>query len=114
MTDCLFCRIVSGEISATVVRETETTVAFRDLDPQAPTHVLVIPRAHHATAGALAHDDPALMARVMADGHDVASQEGIADSGYRMVINTGPDAQQSVFHVHLHVLGGRTLSWPPG
>ncbi|CAN5209669.1 histidine triad nucleotide-binding protein [soil metagenome] len=114
MTDCLFCRIVAGDIPATVVRETEATIAFRDLEPQAPTHVLVIPRAHHADAGALVHQDPELMAALMADGHEVAAQEGIAETGYRMVFNTGADAQQSVFHVHLHVLGGRAFGWPPG
>lgn len=110
--DCLFCKIVAGEIPARLVAETPDTVAFRDINPQAPTHVLVIPRAHHADLGALAAADPALAGRLAADAAAVAAAEGL--SGYRLVFNTGPEAGQSVFHVHGHVLGGRPLSWPPG
>ena len=112
--DCLFCRIVAGQIPATVVHEDEATVAFRDLEPQAPTHVLVIPRHHVPTAAALAAERPEDAAALLAAVARVAEQEGIAESGYRTVFNTGADAQQSVFHAHLHVLGGRAMTWPPG
>jgi histidine triad (HIT) family protein len=112
--DCLFCRIVAGQVPATVVHEDEATVAFRDLEPQAPTHVLVIPRHHVATVAGLAEEQPADLAAVLATVARVAEQEGIAASGYRTVFNSGADAQQSVFHAHLHVLGGRGMTWPPG
>ncbi|RJL26468.1 histidine triad nucleotide-binding protein [Bailinhaonella thermotolerans] len=112
--DCLFCKIVAKEIPATVVRETDTTLAFRDINPQAPTHVLVIPKAHHPTAAALADEDPGLAADVLCEARNVAADEGIEDAGYRVVFNTGPGAGQTVFHVHAHVLGGRDLRWPPG
>ncbi len=109
MADCLFCRIVAGEIPATVVRETDLTVAFRDIAPQAPTHVLVIPREHHENAAALAAADPELLAALIIEGAAVADMDGIDESGYRIVLNTGPDSGQTVFHVHLHVLGGTGL-----
>ena len=108
MSECLFCRIVAGEVPATVVAETERTLAFRDIGPQAPTHVLVVPRDHHADAGACADADPALLAEVMAAAVAVAQQEGL-DGGYRLVTNTGDDAGQTVHHLHVHVLGGRAL-----
>ncbi|MGY2128418.1 histidine triad nucleotide-binding protein [Blastococcus sp. SYSU DS0617] len=119
MSDCLFCRMVDGEIPADVVLQTDRVLAFRDINPQAPTHVLVIPKTHHATVGALAESDPALLGDVVAAAHAVARQERLvtgdgAEPGYRLVANTGPDAGQTVHHVHLHVLGGRGLSWPPG
>ncbi|MGY1687183.1 histidine triad nucleotide-binding protein [Geodermatophilus sp. SYSU D00867] len=119
MTDCLFCRIVAGEIPADVVHETDRTLAFRDVNPQAPTHVLVIPKQHHATVGLLVGADPQLLADVVAAAHAVAIQEGLAsedgtEPGYRLVANTGPQAGQTVHHLHLHVLGGRDLHWPPG
>jgi histidine triad (HIT) family protein len=111
--------MVAGEIPADVVHETERTYAFRDINPQAPTHVLVVPRDHHATAGALAGADPQLLGEVVAAAHAVARQEGLvtgdgAEPGYRIVANTGPAAGQTVHHVHLHVLGGRPMGWPPG
>ncbi|WP_369137341.1 HIT domain-containing protein [Modestobacter versicolor] len=117
--DCLFCRMVAGEISPDVVRETDRTLAFRDINPQAPTHVLVVPKEHHATLGALAAADPGLTAELAAAAHAVAVQEGLAtpegpEPGYRLVANSGPQAGQTVHHVHLHVLGGRDLRWPPG
>ncbi|GAA2738810.1 histidine triad nucleotide-binding protein [Pedococcus aerophilus] len=112
--DCLFCKIVAGQIPATVVHEDEATVAFRDLDPHAPTHVLVIPRHHVATAAGLAAERPEDAAALLVAVAQVAAQEGVADTGYRTVFNTGADAQQSVFHAHLHVLGGRAMAWPPG
>jgi histidine triad (HIT) family protein len=113
-TDCLFCKIVAGEIPATVVRETPGTIAFRDIHPQAPTHVVVIPRAHHRDAAALANADPALAAELLQAATAVAEQEGLVTPGYRVAFNTGAGAGQSVFHVHAHVLGGRPLTWPPG
>ena len=113
MSDCLFCAIVAGDIPATVVLETDDVVAFRDISPQAPTHVVVVPRDHHADAAALAAADPGLAGRLLAAGAAVAEAEGL-DDGYRFVLNTGRDGGQTVFHVHLHVLGGRPLAWPPG
>ncbi|MFS1300273.1 histidine triad nucleotide-binding protein [Streptosporangium longisporum] len=112
--DCLFCRIVAGEIPAKIVHETDRTVAFRDVDPQAPTHVLVIPRDHHPTVAALAAAGGGLAEEVLAAAHEVARLEGVAETGYRLVFNTGPEAGQTVFHVHGHVIGGRGLNWPPG
>ncbi len=112
--DCLFCKIVAGDIPAERVHETATTLAFRDLQPQAPVHVLVIPKQHQPTVGALVQTDPTGLAEVIAAAHDVAVSEGISDSGYRLVVNTGADAHQSVLHVHVHVLGGRSMGWPPG
>lgn len=114
MSDCLFCGIATGDIPATVVLDHGRTLAFRDLNPVAPTHVLVITKDHHEDVGALAGADPGLMAELMATGYAVAQQEGIADTGYRSVFNSGRDAHQSVQHVHLHILGGRDLGWPPG
>ncbi len=111
--DCLFCKIVGGDIPADVVHETDTTVAFRDLDPQAPTHVLVVPRTHQPNAAALAAAEPGLLDDLVQAAAAVAEQDGLAD-GYRLVLNTGPAAHQTVFHVHLHVLGGRSMGWPPG
>ena len=111
--DCLFCKVVRGEVPAQVVHETERTVAFRDIAPAAPTHVLVVPREHHPDLATLVGADPALAAEVLAAATDVARQEGLAE-GYRLVVNTGADAGQSVFHLHVHVLGGRGLGWPPG
>lgn len=111
MTECLFCRIVAGEIPAQVVYEDDAVVAFRDVNPQAPVHVLVVPREHVPTLTAAAAD---LVGRVAAAATTVAAQQGIEESGYRTVVNTGPDAQQSVPHLHFHVIGGRQLGWPPG
>jgi len=108
--DCLFCRIVAGEIPATVVRETGETLAFRDINPQAPTHVLVVPRAHYPDAASLADADPALAGALLAEAGRVAEDEKVAvqagGAGYRLIFNTGAGAGQSVFHAHAHVLGG--------
>ena len=112
--DCLFCRIVAGEIPADVVRDDKRTLAFRDINPQAPTHVLVIPKDHYPHAAALASGDPDLLAELVRVAAEVARQESVAVGGYRLVFNTGEDAGQTVFHVHCHVLGGRALEWPPG
>jgi histidine triad (HIT) family protein len=109
--DCLFCKIAAGEIPVDVVRETDRTVAFRDINPQAPTHVLVIPREHHADIGELGRDE-SLLALVLREAVAVAEDEGV--DSYRVVFNTGAQAGQTVFHVHAHVLGGRGMTWPPG
>jgi histidine triad (HIT) family protein len=114
MSDCLFCSIAQGDVPATVVYEDDRVLAFRDINPQAPVHVLVIPRDHHPHAGAVGSLDPALGGALLEAAAAVAVQEGIADEGYRVVFNTGAAAGQTVFHVHAHVLGGRSLSWPPG
>ncbi|WP_203882625.1 histidine triad nucleotide-binding protein [Planotetraspora kaengkrachanensis] len=114
MTDCLFCKIAAKEIPAEIVLETARALAFRDINPQAPTHVLVISKSHHANAAALAEADDGLADDLLKACHAVAVQEGVAETGYRVVFNTGPGAGQTVFHVHAHVLGGRSLQWPPG
>lgn len=115
MTDCIFCRIASGEIPATIVRRSDDAVAFRDLDPRAPTHVLVIPTKHlPAVRDAASDDDERLLGRLLAFTAEVASELGLDHGGYRIVTNTGPDAGQSVAHLHLHLLGGRHMTWPPG
>jgi histidine triad (HIT) family protein len=112
MADCLFCRIVAGEIPSDVVAETETAFAFRDLSPQAPLHVLVVPRTHVANAAELADIEPATVAELVRVARQVAADAG--HDSYRMVFNTGEEAGQSVFHAHLHVLAGRPQAWPPG
>ena len=112
MEDCLFCKIVAGEIPGDIVHTTERTVAFRDINAQAPTHVLVVPREHHPNAAALAAADPQAAAELLTAAAEIARAEGYDD--YRLVFNTGAGAGQTVFHTHLHVLAGRPLSWPPG
>ncbi|MFE5159074.1 histidine triad nucleotide-binding protein [Streptomyces sp. NPDC056697] len=112
--DCLFCKIVSGEVPATVVRETDTTVAFRDINPQAPTHILVIPKVHYPDAASLAAAEPQVAADVLREAGAVAVDEKLVETGYRVVFNTGSGAGQTVFHAHAHILGGRGLNWPPG
>ena len=109
---CLFCKIVSREIPATIVSEDAHCLAFRDINPAAPTHVLVIPKEHVESLNQMT--DPALAGRVLAFARDVAASEGIADGGYRVVLNTNADGGQTVFHLHAHLLGGRSLRWPPG
>ena len=111
--DCLFCKIVAGEVPSEVVHETETTVAFQDVDPQAPTHVLVVSRSHHQNAAALAEAEPKVAVDLLNAVAAVAEQEDLGE-GYRLVFNTGAQAHQTVFHVHAHVLGGRPMGWPPG
>ena len=111
--DCLFCKIVARQIPADIVHENDTVIAFRDLTPQAPTHVLVIPRSHYPDAAALAEGEPGTAAHLFDAARAIAASEGL-DNGYRLVFNTGPDAHQTVFHAHLHLLGGRSMGWPPG
>lgn len=113
MSDCLFCKIVAGDIPGDIVAEDDTGVAFRDLNPVAPTHVLVVPRAHHADAAALAAASPESVGALVALAARVAEAEGLT-GGYRMVFNTGEEGGQTVYHVHLHLLGGRGMQWPPG
>ena len=114
MAECLFCPIVAGEIPATTVPETNRILAFRDIDPQAPIHVLVIPKEHHRDLAALAAADGVLLGKVINGAHRVAADEGVSQTGYRVVFNTGAHAGQMVPHVHGHVIGGRSLDWPPG
>jgi len=112
MSDCLFCRIAAGEIPARLIHEDDETLAFADINPQAPTHILVIPRAHIADLNGAGDGDQALLGRLLATAARVARQQGL--DSYRAVINTGADAGQTVFHLHVHVLGGRAMGWPPG
>ncbi len=112
--ECLFCRIAKKEIPADIVLEDDEILAFRDVNPQAPTHVLVIPKRHIASTVDLTTEDDALVGKVVRTGVEIAKSEGHGEKGFRLVLNAGPDAGYSVFHVHLHVLGGRELKWPPG
>jgi histidine triad (HIT) family protein len=112
--DCLFCRIVAGEIPADIVQRDDTVLAFRDINPKAPTHILVIPTRHVASTADLTDADGPLVGHLFAVIADLARAERIVDSGFRVVTNSGPDAGQSVDHLHLHLLGGRPMAWPPG
>jgi histidine triad (HIT) family protein len=114
MSECLFCDIVAGKVPADRVLESPRTIAFRDINPQAPVHVLVVPKVHYADLAALAEAGEGLLEEVAAQAHQVAVTTGVADSGYRVVFNTGQQAGQTVPHAHAHVLGGRPLAWPPG
>ena len=114
MTDCLFCRIVAREIPATIVFEDDAVVAFRDITPQAPIHVLVIPKRHIATLNDLSSNDDALVGRMIRTAASLANEHGYAAAGYRTVFNCNAAAGQTVFHIHLHLLAGRKLTWPPG
>lgn len=114
MTDCLFCKMVTGEIQPDVVYEDEDVLAFRDVNPQAPTHVLVIPRTHIATTNDLDDDSIGLIGKLYLAVQRIAAEEGIAERGYRTVVNCNPEAGQSVYHIHMHLLGGRPMNWPPG
>lgn len=113
-SDCLFCRIIAGDIPAEIIYHDELCVAIRDINPQAPTHVLVIPREHMESLNDASHRDESLLGHLLRMGARIANDEGHADSGYRTVLNTGAGAGQSVFHLHVHVLGGRPMNWPPG
>lgn len=112
--DCLFCRIVRGEIPSTKVYEDDDLYAFRDIDPKAPTHILLVPKVHHSSVNALDETSVSVVAKAYMVLKHLAEAEGIAQSGYRIVVNTGKDGGQSVDHLHFHLLGGRSLSWPPG
>lgn len=112
--DCLFCKIAGGEIPADIVFESDTAVAFRDISPQAPTHALVIPRRHIATINDIQEGDQGVVGDLFLAAAQIAAEEGIADDGYRVVMNCNAGAGQTVFHIHLHLLGGRAMTWPPG
>lgn len=112
MAECLFCRVAAGEVPAQVVRRGSGMVAFKDINPQAPTHLLVIPETHVATLNDAR--DEALLGRLLGFARDTAREAGLAEGGYRVVVNTNAEAGQTVFHLHLHVLGGRPMRWPPG
>ena len=114
MADCLFCKIVAGQIPGSIVFQNEHVVAFRDITPRAPTHVLIVPRRHIATLNDLTPEDDALVGEVVRAAAAVAKEQGLADRGYRTVFNCNAEAGQTVFHIHLHLLGGRPMSWPPG
>lgn len=114
MSDCLFCKFVSGEISPDVVYEDDHVLAFRDINPQAPLHVLVVPKRHIATLNDLQATDTELVGRMFIAAKTLAANEGYAESGFRTVMNCNADAGQTVFHIHLHVLAGRGMHWPPG
>ena len=114
MTECLFCKIVAGEIPSTIVYQDSDVVAFRDVNPQAPVHVLVVPRKHIPGFDEVPPEDEALVGHLGRIAARVAEMEGVAESGFRCVVNRGPDAQQSVPHLHMHVIGGRRMEWPPG
>ena len=114
MSDCLFCKILDGEIPADIVYESETAIAFRDINPQAPTHVLIIPRKHIATINNIEEEDQAIVGSLYSAAREIAREEGYAESGYRAVMNCNEDAGQTVFHIHLHLLAGRPMGWPPG
>ena len=112
--DCLFCKIIAGQIPATIVLRNDKVTVFRDINPQMPSHVLIVPNEHVANTEALEPEHDALVGVVVRTAREVARQEGLTDRGYRLVINTGPDALNSVPHLHVHLLGGRQMSWPPG
>jgi len=112
--DCLFCRIAAGEIPAEIVRSDPEVIAFRDINPQAPTHILIIPRKHIPSVSGLEVGEAAIMGKLFLAAKELAQEEGISEGGYRMVVNAGRDAGQTVFHIHLHLLGGRGMAWPPG
>jgi histidine triad (HIT) family protein len=114
MASCLFCRIIAGEIPGTIVHQDDRVVAFRDINPQAPMHVLVVPRRHIATLNDLGDGDDGIVGEMVRRGAAIAREHGYADRGYRTVFNCQAEAGQTVFHIHLHVLGGRTFTWPPG
>ncbi|MDH3441479.1 MAG: histidine triad nucleotide-binding protein [Gammaproteobacteria bacterium] len=111
--DCLFCKIVAGDIPAEIIYESESVIAFRDINAQAPTHVLIIPRQHIATINDLDEGDESTVGHLYMAAKSIAAAEGLADDGYRVVMNCNEAAGQTVFHIHLHLVGGRTMGWPP-
>ena len=112
--DCLFCKILAGDIPADIIYESDSVIAFRDISPQAPTHVLIIPRRHIATIHDLEESDRETIGNLYLAAKEIAADEGLSESGYRVVMNCNRGAGQSVFHIHLHLLGGRAMTWPPG
>ena len=114
MSECIFCRVAAGTLPSRIVHQDDQTVAFEDVNPQAPVHILVIPRKHVVSIGEMDQDDSGLLGHLMLTCAKIAKEKGLTALGYRVVTNTGPNAGQSVFHLHLHVLGGRPMAWPPG
>jgi histidine triad (HIT) family protein len=112
--DCLFCKIIAGDIPADIIYESDTAIAFRDINPRAPTHVLIVPREHIATINDIDPEQEAIVGSLFSAARAIAAQEGLSDDGYRAVMNCNAAAGQTVFHLHLHLLGGRILGWPPG
>lgn len=114
MTDCLFCKVRDGEIPSETVYENDDILAFKDVNPQAPTHILIVPRKHISSVNDLEDEDAEIMGKMLLAAQDIASFEGVAAGGYRLVVNCNADAGQTVFHIHMHLLGGRNMTWPPG
>ena len=114
MEDCIFCKIVCKEIPAKIVYENEGILAFEDIKPQAPVHILIIPKEHVSSLNTLSEDKESLIGSIFLTARRIAEERGIKDSGYRIVLNTGKDSGQEVFHIHFHLLGGRRMTWPPG
>ncbi len=114
MTDCIFCKIANHEVNSRIVFENERVVAFHDLFPAAPTHVLIVPRQHYATLNDVPADQAALLGELISTATQLAKDNNLAEDGYRVVMNCNPDGGQSVYHIHLHLLAGRKLTWPPG
>lgn len=114
MSDCLFCKLINGDIPTDIVYQDDDIFAFRDVNPQAPTHILVIPKQHIATINDADESHQAVLGKLVLTAKKIAQQQSLADDGYRLVINCNQDGGQTVFHIHLHLLGGRLLSWPPG
>ncbi len=114
MTDCLFCKIRDGEIPADIVFENDDVLAFRDVNSQAPTHILLIPKKHIATVNDLSAEDESIMGKLFSTAKSLAADEGVSDEGYRLVVNCNEKAGQTVFHIHMHLLAGRSMTWPPG
>ncbi len=114
MSDCLFCKILEGEIPADIVFENDDVLAFRDVNPEAPTHILIIPRQHISTVNDLTENHELIMGKLFSVAKIIAAREGVSDDGYRMVVNCNEKAGQTVFHIHMHLLAGRSMTWPPG
>ena len=114
MSNCLFCKILEGEIPADIVFENDDVLAFRDVNPEAPTHILIIPRQHISTVNDLTDNHELIMGKLFSVAKIIAAREGVSDDGYRMVVNCNEKAGQTVFHIHMHLLAGRSMTWPPG
>ena len=114
MSDCLFCKIRDNEISANIAYENDDVIAFHDVNPQAPVHILIIPKTHIPTVNDLGDSDERIMGKLFSSAKIIAAQQGVSDDGYRLVVNCNEKAGQTVFHIHMHLLAGRSLSWPPG
>ena len=114
MTDCLFCKIRDGEIPSETVYENDDILAFKDVNPHSPKHILIVPRKHIATINDMEGEDAKIMGEMMLAAQEIAKTEGVAESGFRLVINTNDDAGQTVHHIHMHLMGGRNMAWPPG